>query len=869
MSYSEMKSHNQTGQFQEALEIGKSIQSVVKDTLSEDYALVLNELAVSYKGTGNKELAESHFLKSLMTYKKLIGTDSSNLDYASVLINMASFYSYIGQFQKAEIYYKKGLSYFPKDFNNSFSYAMALSNLAIFYNSTGRYSKAKSTFQQSLKILQSLLDHYFPAYEKLLKTYGDNHPSTIEVNQSLQNIGLNIAVIMVRWASIYDFYKDYDIIEEYHREALTLVDIILPSLDKRKIFFLTQIGDYYNRHKQYTKAQIYYQKSLKLSKLNGIQPGTALLNNQALLYRGTRDFVKADSIYKIILKRVENLYGENHPEYAALLFNIALLYHSSGQPQKAELFFENSFSLTKKLLNDAFAGFNETEQRKYFEELNYRFSIFFSFIKKYEISQAGLLYSNHLFTKGLLLNAQQNLRKAIYNSSNEDTIIALWEKYQSQSQLYAHYVSLPENQLEALKINLQIENQKPQALMDEIISLLNYNPINDKIGWKDIKAELDEKEASIEIVRFNWYDESWTDSIIYAALILKKELKHPKVVFLGNGKALENEGLDAYYKSLFNETDSWYDEFWEPIQRELAGIERVYLSTDGVYSQINLDVLKINDETYLSDVVKIIRLVSTADVVIYDNLRKELQSQSQAVIVGGVDYNHGVQQDGNSKKWQPLYHSMNTITDISNVFNLAGIEVKLIADTSATESEVINSKNPRILHLDTHGFFAERPYDKIQDSRYRDYYAETKLISSAALNPMLRSGLVMAGANLTEPNLSARDGILTSYEIANLMDLRATELVVLSACDSGQGGNLYGEGIYGLQRAIRIAGGSSLIMSLWKIQEQVAKDFFSKFYSLWIIQGMDKRAAFNKAREHIKEEWEDTGHWGALIYIGN
>ena len=133
---------------------------------------------------------------------------------------------------------------------------------------------------------------------------------------------------------------------------------------------------------------------------------------------------------------------------------------------------------------------------------------------------------------------------------------------------------------------------------------------------------------------------------------------------------------------------------------------------------------------------------------------------------------------------------------------------------------------------------------------------------------MLRSGLVLAGANAAEPGLSGEDGLLTVYEIANKLDLRGTELVVLSACDTGKGGNQYGEGVYGLQRAFQVAGAQALIMSLWPVQDQVAEEFFTAFYTHWLEAGMDKHAAFNAARDQIREDWEDEGHWGAFVFVG-
>jgi CHAT domain-containing protein len=196
-------------------------------------------------------------------------------------------------------------------------------------------------------------------------------------------------------------------------------------------------------------------------------------------------------------------------------------------------------------------------------------------------------------------------------------------------------------------------------------------------------------------------------------------------------------------------------------------------------------------------------------------------------------------------------------------------------DATALEGRLKTAcRSPRILHLATHGFFLpDQERDLSRGVRGLGFdLAEFRRFSGPLIeNPMLRSGLALAGANTWlragTPPEEAEDGLLTAEDVTGL-DLLATELVVLSACETGLGHVHVGEGVFGLRRAFVLAGAKTLVMSLWKVPDEPTRELMEDFYAR-LLAGAGRAAALRQAQLAMKAKYPHPFYWGAFICQGD
>ena len=220
-------------------------------------------------------------------------------------------------------------------------------------------------------------------------------------------------------------------------------------------------------------------------------------------------------------------------------------------------------------------------------------------------------------------------------------------------------------------------------------------------------------------------------------------------------------------------------------------------------------------------------------------------------------------------KWNYLKGTLEEVNIIKSIFEKENIKVDIYEGYDATEESfksLSGVNSPALLHISTHGFFFPEVEKKNIKPELFNMAGQYKFKMSE--NPLMRSGLILAGANWVwsggQEIEGVENGILTAYEVSN-MNLQNTELVVLSACETGLGEIKGNEGVYGLQRAFKVAGAKTIIMSLWKVPDKETVELMELFYTNW-LNGMTKHDAFTNAQKEMRKKYPPY-IWSAFVMM--
>ncbi len=548
----------------------------------------------------------------------------------------------------------------------------------------------------------------------------------------------------------------------------------------------------------------------------------------------------------------------------------ALLYWVQGNIEKAYQTFNQLSSSHKEYIRQNFASMTEYERESFYALLRDDFDLFNAFvIQTTKDSNQQLrfekLYNNQLFSKALLLNEINKLKNRIKNGSNEQLKRDLLEWENQKALLTSLYFTKKKNTFAINEVESRIEElERKLNTQDLQASTLPED-------WKEIQSILTPGEAALEIIRVKKFSLTgnskfeFADSIAYAVLIIDSNISTPNFVIIDNGNELENKYLNYYRNSIYaKQTDTLsYNQFWLPLQNKLRDYKKLYISSDGVYNQINLNIL-FNPIThqYLLDEFDLTFVTNTKDLLRPNRSLLKKQSSLYARPRYRVDSSltELSKPVGNKKRslanetlesfreqeFEDLPGTEEEIKLLNNLFLHNGWEIETNLGDQASEENLKAINNPAVLHIATHGFFL-------------------KTSDQEKINSMIRSGLILAGVNNSlERN---EDGVLTAYEATNLQ-LDSTFLVVLSACETGLGDVKNGEGVYGLQRGFIVAGTKFLLMSLWKVDDEATALLMENIYSEWLKYG-DLPAAVKNAQLSLRKKYAQPFYWGSFILLGN
>lgn len=611
-----------------------------------------------------------------------------------------------------------------------------------------------------------------------------------------------------------------------------------------------------------------------------------------LIYLEQGEEQKAEQAFKNADINSLKFYDSESYMRTVYLSDIGFAYLAKNNYLKSKQYITTTNNLYLNELDINFKYLSEREKQEfyftrlypYFEKMN---TFVLKFIQK-DPSLSSLLYNLRLSSKGIIVNNQEKLLSAI-NKLDDEELSLLFNQWILAKNGYSQLITKPNVTQEVL----ENYRSKINSLERKISDLVSYSitESSDKVTWEQIQGKLNENEAAIEIVRFRLFEHDFTDSIYYFALIAKKSLPHPKLVILKNGNDLEQRLFKRYRASILDKTNKsyineLYSYYWSKIQDELDGINTVYVSQDGIYNLININTL-YNTKTnrFLSEELDIVFVGRTDDIL---SIKREVKPVS-AVLMGRPSYHlanldmgiltpHGTISttrafDFNNLKWNDLPATEEEVASLSEILDSNGVNTVTYIKESSSESNLKQVQSPSILHIATHGFFAgEWPKEDVVvekgDVEFRSGNSKRTFIKALDDDPMHNSGIVLAGVENynNSPYSTDQDGVLTAFE-ASTLNLQDTELVVLSACETGVGSVKNGEGVYGLQRAFTLAGANSVLMSLWSVDDRITKELMVCFYNEWMRTG-NKHKSFAYAQNKIREQYPSPFYWGAFIMFG-
>ncbi len=534
----------------------------------------------------------------------------------------------------------------------------------------------------------------------------------------------------------------------------------------------------------------------------------------------------------------------------------------------------DALATAKKLLDvhlsnirKVFNTLNENEQETMFNRIKDDFDLYNSLVIV-AASQNALdknylesLLNFRLQTKALLLNYSRKVRRAIF-ASQDTTLIHNYQK-----------LSLLKNKVSQEVYRKSSKNK--MAVYEEEIKVLEKSvsrrvashagAFETELTVGEIQRPLRDSEVAVEMIRVRKLGitdrivenkqpvYSLTDTILYFAIVLGRNSIDYAVINNGNN-------LEGRYRTLFrNEVmlatsdTTLYHQFWSALAPHIKNKKRLYFSGDGVYNQVNINLLR-GPEGYLQDQVDLVFLSNLKELLLEDNR----VNPGTAVFFGqpnftlasppqGIDAKRDVGnfqlEEMKESNFSDLPGTKVEIANGSKILKAAGWNTHTYTGDDALESNVKLVRNPELLHIATHGFFLE----------------------GTGINPMLRSGLIFSGVRNQE-DIRGEDGVLTAYEASSL-DLDSTSLVILSACETGSGEERTGEGVYGLQRAFLIAGARNIIMSLWKVDDEATQKLMTLFYQN-LATGKGIRESFSIAQRSLRTEYPEPYYWGAFVLIG-
>lgn len=921
--------YTKNGDLTTANAISKKARKQAKKRLEEDgigYATVLINQAIRLANADNYDEAMAY---AVSAYEIFHVTNSTNtLSYAKLLVNMATFHSHQHRYQEAETILNEALPILEQIVGKQHpDYVRCVSELSVVYKNQGNMEKADETAHLSDQLGQSLDDRDNFKYAQSLSKQAAIFASNGNYQRAMEHERRAIAIYKNRGDSLemafgISVLANYLFADNQKEKGLQTAQEALevfrhrnePSARYGQVLNNTSI--LYFNYGRYEEADSYGRQALEMYQQMGDTVNAVyariLANNALFAYTDNRiDEALHQGLQSIDLHT--RLLGEQHPDNVPLLYNLAVYQSQTGQSESAEATCLKALKLQAEQVRTNFLYLTSYEREAFWNRKNYVFKFvpLLAYRDKDEGRMNAEAYNALLFTKGILLNSDIDFKSILLRSGDQ----TLLEQYGQLEQLHKEEEGLyrqPASEQTAERARLIKENiyQLERALVKGCKEYGQFTEMLN-IRTEQVAKALAPDEAAIEFTDF--YAKGV--GTVYVAFVLRHGQTQPTLVRMFDDvdlrKLTYQGGKSGFYQALKSAEgiNEIYNDrrlgamVWKSIVSQLGDVKSIYFSPTSLFYQLGIEYLYANETERIDQMFNVYRVSSTKSLV----NREQAGHMRRAAVYGGLDYDMDLAQL--QEHHQHIVTGTEYLTAMANPISFSEMDIELKSDLRALDSlsvrgsvgylegtlheaediveqlmqnnvqtrvytgedgteetfKSLSGQDLDIIHVATHGFYFSA--EELKQTGLQLAFAD--LQEQDCENALNYSGLLLSGANYVLRGNKLPDdienGVLTAREIAKL-DLGHVGLVVLSACQTGLG-EIKEDGVFGIQRGFKKAGAQSLLMSLWKVNDQATDLMMTQFYT-YLVAGYSRHKAFEMAQQAVREGgFPEPYYWASFILL--
>ncbi|WP_164013126.1 tetratricopeptide repeat protein [Pyxidicoccus trucidator] len=812
-------------------------------------------------------------------------------DVASSLHHLAILYATQGLYGQAEPLSQRALAIREAALgNNHPDVASSLHFLATLYLRQGLYGRAAPLYQRALALMEA--------------AFGNNHPIVAEPIQGL--------------AILYEKQGLYDRAETLFQRALAILEAAFGNNHPMVAGALGNLAILYFEQGSYGRAEPLYHRALAIleAAFGNNHPAVAIgFNVLADLYAAQGLYGRAEPLYQRALAILEATQGNNHPEVAATLNALARLRLAQHRLADALPLYTRAFAITEQRLRHEALDFSESRLSSFLQFLRADEQVLYALLRAHpnDARVRRLALSAVLLHKGRSVEETADISRTIYRSlgaEDRDTFERLRSLRTQRATLsLAGPASLSpadyQQRLQKLADEgepLEADLAKRSAPLRALTALPPPAEIVDRVA-----ASLPKDGALVEFIAY--VDSPLIPKPYKLRAKTPGQLRYLALVLLPDGstQALDlgpaapidraatrlRDALASRDAQFLTSAQALYRLAFRPLLPLLGDTRRLFLSPDAHLGLVPFAALH-DGRRFLLDSFDFTYLTSGKDLLPrpQDNL-----PPSSVVVLADPDFQASPataslssgtaptpaersaplerffstsRSDLAATPWAPLPGSRQEAESIKRLLPQA----QLFLGTEATKQRLLQLPTPGVLHLATHGFFLEdAPVPKGSRAVVSFGVLSEEGPATPSPDPLLRSGLILAGARPTAPDApgAARpppdNALVTALELAGL-NLWGTQLVVLSACDTGRGDVKLGQGVFGLRRAFVVAGAETIVMSLWKVNDAKTGTLMEAYYRN-LLAGQGRATALREAMREMRLTQAHPHYWAPFIAVGS